>query len=56
MILFANINVSGFVKVGMKFLNVETLVTRNAIWEILLNMQEFTSVRLATQDVLQVPT
>jgi hypothetical protein len=48
--------VSDFVKVGMKLLNIETLVTRNAIWEISLNMQDFTSVRLATQDVLQVPT
>jgi hypothetical protein len=55
MILFANVNVCGFVKVGMKLLNIETLVTRNAIQEISLNM-DFTSVRLATQDVLQVPT
>jgi hypothetical protein len=55
-ILFANVNVSGFVKVGMKLLNIEMLVTRIAIREISLNMEDFTSVRLATQDALQVPT
>jgi hypothetical protein len=54
-ILFANVNVSGCVKVGMKLLNTETLVTRNAIPEISLNMQDFTSVRLATLDMLQIP-
>jgi hypothetical protein len=40
-ILFANVNVSGFVRVGMKLLNIETLVTRNTIKEILLNMQDY---------------
>jgi hypothetical protein len=55
-ILFSNVNVSGFVKVSMKMLNIETLVTWNSIGEISLNMQDLTSVRLATQDVLQVPT
>jgi hypothetical protein len=44
-ILFANVNVSGFVKVGMTLLNIETLVTRNAIQEVSLNMQDFTYVR-----------
>jgi hypothetical protein len=46
-ILFANVNVSGFVKVGMKLLNIEMLGTRNAIQEILLNMQDFTSCKVA---------
>jgi hypothetical protein len=55
-ILFANVNVSGFVKLVMKLLNIETLVTRNAIREISLNIQDFTSVKLVTRGVLQVPT
>jgi hypothetical protein len=54
-ILFAIVNVSCFVKVGMKLLHIETLVTRNAIWEISLNMQDLTSVRLGTLYELQVP-
>jgi hypothetical protein len=40
----------------MKLLNMETLVTGNAIREISLNTQDFTSVRLAMLDVLEVPT
>jgi hypothetical protein len=37
-VLFESVSVSGFVKVGMKLLNIEILVTRSAIWEILLNI------------------
>jgi hypothetical protein len=48
MILFTNVNVSDFVKVGMKLKNIETLVTRNTIQEISLNIQDFTSIRLPT--------
>jgi hypothetical protein len=33
----------------MKLLNIETPVTRNFISQILLNVQNFTSIRLATQ-------
>jgi hypothetical protein len=33
----------------MKLLNIETPVTRNFIPQILLNVQTFTSIRLATQ-------
>jgi hypothetical protein len=33
----------------MKWLNIETPVTRNFIPQILLHVQDFTSIRLATQ-------
>jgi hypothetical protein len=54
-ILSANVNVSGCVKVGMKLLNIETLVTRNAVWEVSFNMPDFTSVMLAKVDVFAGP-
>jgi hypothetical protein len=38
MTLFTNVSVSGFVKVGMKLLNIEALVTRNVIQEASLNI------------------
>jgi hypothetical protein len=41
MILFTKVNIYGFVKVGMKLLNVETLATRNAMRKISLNTQDF---------------
>jgi hypothetical protein len=37
----ANVNVSCYVKVGMKLLNIETPVTRNFIPQDLLNVQDF---------------
>jgi hypothetical protein len=36
-----NVNASGFVKVGMKLLNIGTLINRNAMREISLNTQHF---------------
>jgi hypothetical protein len=54
--LFANVNVYGFVKVGMKLLNIETLVTRNAILEISLNIQNFISVSLSAQCMTKLPS
>jgi hypothetical protein len=45
----ANVKVSRVVKVGMKLLNIDTPVTRNFITHILLNVQDFTCIRLATQ-------
>jgi hypothetical protein len=33
----------------MKLLNIETPVIRNFIQQIVLNVQDFTSIRLATQ-------
>jgi hypothetical protein len=53
--IFANVSVSGFVKVVMKLLNIETLLTRNVIREISLNMQDFISVRLPTQGMARAP-
>jgi hypothetical protein len=38
----------------MKLLNIETSVTRNFIPQILLNVQDFTSIRLATQVMTKV--
>jgi hypothetical protein len=52
-ILFANVNASDFMKVGMKLVNI---VTRNTIWEISLNIQNFTSVRLPTFDMMKLPS
>jgi hypothetical protein len=46
----ANVNMSlVFCKVGIKLLNIKTTVTRNFIPQILLNVQDLTSIRLATQ-------
>jgi hypothetical protein len=56
MILYTNVNVSGFVKAGMKLFITETHVTRNAIREISLNMQDFTFVRLPTQGMTKLPS
>lgn len=39
-ILYTNVNVCGFVKVGMKLSNIETVRTRNAMREM-LNEQDF---------------
>jgi hypothetical protein len=46
-IYFANVNVSGFVRVGVKLLNTETLLTRCSTRKTCMNIQEFSSVRLA---------
>jgi hypothetical protein len=55
-ILFTNVNVSDVAEVGMKLLNTETLVTRNTIREILLNIHNFTSTRLPTQGMTKIPS
>jgi hypothetical protein len=54
-ILFTNVNVYGFLKVGMKLFKVEMPVTRNSIREISLNIQDFTSVSLPTQCMMKAP-
>jgi hypothetical protein len=53
MIVSATVNVSSSTNVGMKLLNIETQVTINAIWQILLNMQGFASVRFAAQGMMK---
>jgi hypothetical protein len=40
----------------MTLLSIETPVTRKAIWEISLNMQGFTPIRLATQGMTKLPS
>jgi hypothetical protein len=43
-------------EVGIKLLNIETLITRNATWGISLNIQDFNSVRLPTRGVTKLPS
>jgi hypothetical protein len=40
-ILFTNRNVCGFMKDGMKLLNMETLISKKATWEISMTLWTF---------------
>jgi hypothetical protein len=52
--LFTKVNVSGFMTVSMKLLNTETLIIIKAIWDLSLNIQDFISIKLPTQGMMEL--
>jgi hypothetical protein len=46
-IIFTTVNASEFINVNIKLLNIWQILTRNVIWEVSLNIQDFEVLKVA---------